>query len=110
MPSCDTIIVYLKACQTPRPHLIPVTKFSLTVNRWSIFGPYMALLVIGTAISYLTLSLYAAERTVKPQRKSIALARNESQVMYDTVGGWSSVSYFSRHSYEKRRYSAAVGS
>ena len=29
--------------------------------------------------------------------------------MYDTVGGWSSVSYFNRQGYEKGRYAAAVG-
>ena len=29
--------------------------------------------------------------------------------MYDTVGGWSSVSYFNRQDYEKDRYSQAVG-
>ena len=70
----------------------------------------MALLVIGTAILYLWCSLYATDRIVEPQRKSTAAARKESQRMYDTVGAWNSVSYFNRQTYEKGRYSKAVGS
>ncbi len=30
--------------------------------------------------------------------------------MYDSVGGWDSVSHFNTVTYEKRRYSDAVGS
>lgn len=42
-------------------------------------------------------------------RTSTKLARKKAQVMYDSVGSWDSVSHFNTISYEKGRYSDAVG-
>ena len=69
----------------------------------------MALNVTATAIVYLWASGYFIVQQVEPRRRAQGLARKENQLMYDTVGGWSSVSYFNRQTYEKQRYSAAVG-
>jgi len=76
---------------------------------YHVFGAYMALDVAATTIIYLWASTYFINKQVEPQRKMQGLFRKESQLMYDTVGGWSSVSYFNRQAYEKERYSQAVG-
>lgn len=69
----------------------------------------MALLVAATTLTYLWCSVFATSKIVEPQRKRRMFDRKEFQLMYDTVGGWSSVCYFNRHAYEKNRYSSAVG-
>ncbi|CAD6570642.1 MAG: hypothetical protein ASARMPREDX12_003784 [Alectoria sarmentosa] len=74
-----------------------------------VFGPYMALIVAATTVIFVWASFAFVGQQVEPRRKCNALKRREFQVMYDTVGGWSSVSYFNRHGYEKGRYADVVG-
>ena len=74
-----------------------------------VFGPYMALIVATTTVIFVWASFAFVGQQVEPRRKCNALKRREFQVMYDTVGGWSSVSYFNRHGYEKGRYADVVG-
>ncbi len=69
----------------------------------------MALTVAATSAIYLWTSTYFLNKQAELQRTSRNIQQKESQLMYDTVGGWSSVSYFNRHAYEKGRYAAAVG-
>ena len=75
-----------------------------------MFGPYMALNVVATTAFYLSASFYLVSKQIEPQRKALGFWRKENQLMYDTVGGWSSVAYFNRQAYEQGRYSQAVGS
>ena len=70
----------------------------------------MALNVATTTVIYLSASTYLLSKQSEPQRKAQGFWRKENQLMYDTVGGWSSVSYFNRKDYEQGRYSQAVGS
>ena len=70
----------------------------------------MALNVVATTVIYLSASTYLLSKQSEPQRKAQGFWRKEHQLMYDTVGGWSSVSYFNRQAYEQGRYSQAVGS
>ena len=79
------------------------------MRRYWVFGPYMALNVAAVAIIYVWASFSFVPRQIETRRRSQGLSRKEYQLMYDTVGGWSSVSYFNRQSYEKERYSRAVG-
>ncbi|KAL6718941.1 hypothetical protein ACLMJK_003176 [Lecanora helva] len=77
---------------------------------YNVFGPYMALDVAATTISYVWISTYLLyARQSGPLRRYNSLYRKESQLMYDTVGGWSSVAYFNRQDYEQKRFSQAVG-
>ncbi len=69
----------------------------------------MALTVAATTAAYLWASTYFINKQAGPQRRSRGIDQKEAQLMYDTVGGWSSVSYFNRQGYEKGRYAAAVG-
>lgn len=68
----------------------------------------MALMIAGTAIAYFCTSSYYLSRINLANRSSTTLARKESQIMYDSVGGWHTVSYFNRVSYEGDRYAKAV--
>lgn len=97
--------------ESPNPNGHPVLTcetMKLTSRRYYIFGPYMALTVAATTITYLWISIYLVAKETAPRRRYRGLQQKESQLMYDTVGGWSSVSHFNRHAYEKTRYAAAV--
>ena len=74
-----------------------------------VFGPYMALIVAATTVVFVWASFAFVGQQTEPRRKWNGLVRKEYRVMYDTIGEWSSVSYFSRHGHEKGRYSKAVG-
>ena len=74
-----------------------------------VFGPYMALIVAATTVIFVWASLAFVDQQTEPRRKWCSLQRRERQVMSDSIGGWSSVSYFNRHGYEKGRYADVVG-
>jgi ABC-type multidrug transport system fused ATPase/permease subunit len=42
------------------------------------------------------------------RRVSLKLSREKEQVMYDTVGGWKTVSYFNRMDHAQALYAASV--
>ncbi|KAI4143657.1 MAG: hypothetical protein LQ341_002855 [Variospora aurantia] len=73
-----------------------------------LFGPYMALIALATTISYLSITTYYNVKQTKIRREYLELARTQNQVMYDTVGSWTTVSYFNRIPYEEQRYEKAV--
>lgn len=74
-----------------------------------VFGPYMALIVAATTVVFVWASFAFVGQQTEPRRKWNGLVRKEYRMMYDTIGEWSSVSYFSRHGHEKGRYAKAVG-
>ncbi|KAM0796010.1 hypothetical protein BDR22DRAFT_812779 [Usnea florida] len=74
-----------------------------------IFGPYLALIVAVTTVIFLWTSAYFVEKQTEPRRRLTGLSRKEHQVMYDTVGGWTSVVYFNRREHEQDRYAEIVG-
>lgn len=53
-----------------------------------IFGPYLALIVAATSMTFLWTSAYFTARQTEPRRRLTGLRRKESQAMYDTVGGY----------------------
>ncbi len=69
----------------------------------------MALIIAATALGYFSTSRYYLGRISTANRQWIKLSRKESQVMYDSVGGWHTVSYFNRMGYEQDRYAKVVG-
>ncbi|KAL8726705.1 MAG: hypothetical protein Q9166_006573 [cf. Caloplaca sp. 2 TL-2023] len=73
-----------------------------------LFGPYMALLAGATTIVYLYATIHLNSKLSKYRRKGTELSRKESQLMYDSVGSWTTVSYFNRSPYEKKRYEEAI--
>ncbi|KAL8959364.1 MAG: hypothetical protein Q9193_003764 [Seirophora villosa] len=73
-----------------------------------LFGPYMALTALATTISYLSTTTYYNVKQSNIRREYLELARTQNQVMYDTVGSWTTVSYFNRIPYEEQRYEKAV--
>ncbi|KAL8937206.1 MAG: hypothetical protein Q9211_003802 [Gyalolechia sp. 1 TL-2023] len=75
---------------------------------YSLFGPYVALLAVATTIAYLSTATRLNISQSNLRRELQDLDRKQSQVMYDTVGSWATVSYFNRISYEKSRFGGAV--
>ncbi|KAL8813951.1 MAG: hypothetical protein Q9223_006794 [Gallowayella weberi] len=75
---------------------------------YRLFGPYMAILAAATTLAYLLSNLQLNSKLSKPRRNYVELMRKESQIMYDTVGSWTTIAYFNRFSYEKERYKGAV--
>ncbi|KAL9610440.1 MAG: hypothetical protein Q9167_004865 [Letrouitia subvulpina] len=73
-----------------------------------LFGPYMTLLAAVTSVSLIWAILFLNNKQSYPRYRYMETARKESQYMYDSVGGWSTVSYFNRIPYEQDRYKTAV--
>ncbi|KAL9118419.1 MAG: hypothetical protein Q9187_005037 [Circinaria calcarea] len=75
---------------------------------YSIFDAYMFLIVVATMIAYLWTSTYFTTKQASVRRQNTALARAEYQTLYDTMGGWKTVSYFNRRKHASTRYGTAV--
>ncbi|KAL8724853.1 MAG: hypothetical protein Q9181_006647, partial [Wetmoreana brouardii] len=71
---------------------------------YHLFGPYMTLIAAATTVGYLSSTTYFSTKESRYRRKAQALGRKASQIMYDTVGSWATVTYFNRVSYEEDRY------
>ena len=73
-----------------------------------LFGPYILLLAVAATIAYLFTATQLNMKQSSSRRELQNLARQQSQVMYDTVGSWATVAYFNRISYEESRFEKAV--
>ncbi len=73
-----------------------------------LFGSYMALTVAATTVMYLWASTYYSGKQSENRRRFVGIWRKEYQLMHDTVGSWSTVTYFSRLPYELKRYASIV--
>ncbi|KAL8766770.1 MAG: hypothetical protein Q9194_006173 [Teloschistes cf. exilis] len=69
-----------------------------------LFGPYMALIAAAATFFYMSSITHFHSKLSGYRRKYQALGRAVSQVMYDTVGSWTTVSYFNRVPYEEGHY------
>ena len=69
----------------------------------------MALMIAVTAVAYFATSTYFMAKISQAGRNNTKLHRKESQVMFDSIGGWHTVTYFNRVEYEQSRYAKAVG-
>ena len=78
------------------------------VYLYTLFGPYMFLIVLTTTIVYFWVSADFTARQGGAQRRNVKYARREFQVMFDSMGGWKTVTYFNRHKYAKDQYSTVV--
>ena len=78
------------------------------VYLYTLFGPYMFLIVSTTSVIYFWVSANFTGRQADAYRHNVKYARQEWQVMFDSMGGWKTVSYFNRHKYAKDQYSDAV--
>ncbi|KAL8871115.1 MAG: hypothetical protein Q9174_002989 [Haloplaca sp. 1 TL-2023] len=74
---------------------------------YHLFGPYMALIAMATTITYLSTITYFNTRQSHLRREYQTLARKTTQLMFDTIGSWTTVSYFNRIAYEKERFRSA---
>ena len=73
-----------------------------------LFDTYMFLIVAAAMIMFLWMSTYLTTQQASLRRRNVRHSREEHQVMYDTMGGWKTVSYFNRLPYAKDKYSSAA--
>ena len=73
-----------------------------------LFDAYMALIVGTTTVLYLWVSTYFTAMQSDSRRRQMGISRKESQVLYDSMGNWRTVSYFNRIPYEQQRYASVV--
>ena len=73
-----------------------------------LFDTYMCLIIAATMIVFLWTSTYFTSKQACLRRRSVRYSREEFQVMYDTMGGWKTVSYFNRLQYAKEEYHSAA--
>jgi hypothetical protein len=73
-----------------------------------LFGPYMILTVAAMTIVFLWAATYYSAEQSEYQRRNTGIARKEAQIMYDTVGSWTTVAYFNRSAYERGRYTTVI--
>ncbi|MCJ1399436.1 hypothetical protein MMC11_002638 [Xylographa trunciseda] len=73
-----------------------------------LFDTYMVLIVTSTMVFYLWASLYFTIMMTTSRRQYIAAIRRAYQVMYDTMGGWKTVSYFNRMRHAEELYATST--
>lgn len=73
-----------------------------------LFGPYIPLLAFATTAVYISIATQLNIKQSSVRREYQGLARKQNQIMYDTLGSWTTVSYFNRIPYEENRYQEVV--
>jgi ABC-type transport system involved in Fe-S cluster assembly fused permease/ATPase subunit len=75
---------------------------------WSIFGPYMGLVMASFVVAYLyiTTKLYAVR--AEKRRDYITIYRKEWTIGQQSLDGWNTASLFNMIPYERQRYANAV--
>ncbi|MCJ1431415.1 hypothetical protein MMC27_000768 [Xylographa pallens] len=73
-----------------------------------LFDAYMVLIVTSTMVFYLWASLHFTIIMTTSRRQYIAAIRRAYQVMYDTMGGWRTVSYFNRMRHAEELYATST--
>ncbi|RDL42197.1 p-loop containing nucleoside triphosphate hydrolase [Venustampulla echinocandica] len=75
---------------------------------WSLFGPYMGLMMGATVTSYLYITTRLVSRRSNKRRNYIAAMRKEWSVGYSSLDMWNTASLFNMIPYEQDRYSHAI--
>lgn len=73
-----------------------------------VFGFQMSSLVFTTTFTYMYMRSYFTKKETGVQRVKLEACRQESRVLYDSIGCWLSVAYFNNFGYELNRYSEAM--
>ena len=73
-----------------------------------LFDAYMVLIVTTTMVLYLWASIYFTILQTSARRKYLASSRRSFQILFDTMGGWRTVSYFNRLRHAQDTYSTAT--
>ena len=73
-----------------------------------IFDAYMLLIVTTTMLSYLWATSFFTHMQTEVRRRNQRASRKCFQVLYDTMDGWKTVSYFNRLSHAQQRYAVGI--
>ncbi|KAI9844741.1 MAG: hypothetical protein M1837_005274 [Sclerophora amabilis] len=74
-----------------------------------LFGVYMALLAAVVTILYLSATTRLVSKQRSTRRRNMVSLRKEFDALFESIGGWWTVTYFNRLVYEEEKYSRAVG-
>lgn len=75
---------------------------------WTLYGPYMGLMMVATATSYLYITTKLYSRRAAIRRDYITIYRKEWTIGQQSLDGWNTASLFNMIPYERHRYSTAV--
>lgn len=75
---------------------------------WSLFGPYMGLIMACTVISYLYLTTKLVAMRAEKRREYITIYRKEWTVGQQGLDGWNTASLFNMIPYEQHRYACGM--
>ena len=75
---------------------------------WSLFGPYMGLIMAATVTSYLYITTKLVAMRAEKRRDFITIYRKEWTIGQQSLDGWSTASLFNMIPYERHRYACAV--
>lgn len=74
----------------------------------SLFGPYMGLILVTEAITYLYTTTKLVALRAEKRREYVAIFRKEWTVAQQSLDGWNTASLFNQIPYERHRYACAV--
>ncbi|KUJ08051.1 uncharacterized protein LY89DRAFT_765501 [Mollisia scopiformis] len=75
---------------------------------WTLYGPYMGLLMASTAVTYLYVTTKLYSRRAAKRRDYITIYRKEWTIGQQSLDGWNTASLFNMIPYERHRYACAV--
>ena len=73
-----------------------------------IFDAYMLLIVTTTMVSYFWATSFLTFMQTEVRRRNQRASRKCFQVLFDTMDGWKTVSYFNRLSHAQQRYAVGI--
>ena len=73
-----------------------------------VFDIYVCLVMFVASVAYFSVDIIASNWNLPNRRRSTWAEAREARVMHQAVQGWETVSYFSKFSYENRRFADAV--
>lgn len=69
---------------------------------------YASHIVLAVMIAFVFIIIHCSQYIVASRRVNSAAERDESKVLYETIGNWTIVSYFNRKVYESRRLATVL--
>lgn len=73
-----------------------------------LFNAYMSLIVAVVSVTYMWTTIKLSNRKLEVRREIVKAARAQGHQMSETVGNWTTVSYFNRIAYEQGRFAKTV--
>ena len=73
-----------------------------------LFNVYLVLIGVSIIVAFFWVSVHLSHRQVKMRRRTNMHYRKKRQVLYDTMGGWRTVTYFNAVQHAEKKYATNV--